>query len=93
MKTDADAGGGGGAEQRLFLGVRIRTYSAAAGSDDDGGSAEFDVAGVIVDDFGDLVDAAGQAYGRDWAVTKRWAVALDDGSLVFRDDNELDREK
>lgn len=48
--------------------------------------------GVIVEDYSETVDAAGQEYGRDWALTRRWAVALDDGSLVFRDDEDLDLE-
>lgn len=48
------------------------------------------VSGVIVDDFGDSTDdpAAGD-YGRTWAHKRRWAIALDSGSLIFRNGNEL----
>ena len=45
--------------------------------------------GVVMEDFGDL---AGEqvviAPGRT-AHARRWAVMLDDGSLVFRDDGEV----
>jgi len=44
---------------------------------------------VIVVDHGDVVVGGGHAYGRDWALPRRWAIALDDGSLVFRNDDEL----
>lgn len=48
-------------------------------------------AGVIVDDFSESL-AAHDGYGRDWAITRRWAVALDGGSLIFRDDEDLEPE-
>lgn len=38
--------------------------------------------GVIKEDFGDQVAEAG---GRTWALAHRYAVALDDGRLVFVD--------
>ncbi len=44
--------------------------------------------GVIVADHGDVI-GGGHAYGREWALPRRWAIALDDGSLVFRNDDEL----
>ncbi|KAA0022261.1 hypothetical protein [Antrihabitans cavernicola] len=47
------------------------------------------VSGVIVDDFGDGADPADSEYGRDWAHKRRWAIALDSGSLIFRNDAEL----
>lgn len=50
------------------------------------------VSGVIVEDFGEVKDVSDAEYGRDWAVSKRWAVALDDGNLVFRDDPDLEAE-
>jgi hypothetical protein len=31
-----------------------------------------------------------QSYGRDWALSRRWAIALDDGNLIFRDNEDLD---
>ncbi|TQF74632.1 hypothetical protein FK531_00550 [Rhodococcus spelaei] len=46
--------------------------------------------GVIVDDFaGSLADDAD--YGRDWAHARRWAIKLDDGRLVFRSSEEVER--
>lgn len=45
-------------------------------------------AGTVVDDFGDHT-ASRQSLGRDWAPPRRWAIALDTGTLVFADDDEL----
>ncbi|MDF3310447.1 hypothetical protein [Rhodococcus sp. T2V] len=45
--------------------------------------------GVVIEDFADLSQSEG-LLGRDWAPVHRWAVALDDGRLVFVDDGELD---
>ncbi|WP_009474867.1 hypothetical protein [Rhodococcus sp. JVH1] len=45
--------------------------------------------GVVIEDFADLSQSEG-LLGRDWAPVHRWAVALDDGRLVFADDGELD---
>nr|WP_296773473.1 hypothetical protein [Rhodococcus sp. (in: high G+C Gram-positive bacteria)] len=48
-----------------------------------------DVAGgTLVEDFADYV-LAGSALGRDWAVPRRWAIALDEGTLVFVDDSDI----
>ena len=47
--------------------------------------------GVVIEDFADLSQSEG-LLGRDWAPVHRWAVALDDGRLVFADDGELDLE-
>lgn len=76
-------------EPRFAVGTRVvcRMPLDASSSTD----AALYAAGVIVDDFGDVL-VAHDSYGRDWAISKRWAVALDGGSLVFRDDDELDRE-
>lgn len=49
------------------------------------------VSGVIVDDFNPGLPPQDD-YGRTWAISKRWAVALDTGSLVFRNDSDLARE-
>ncbi|UNN04810.1 hypothetical protein [Rhodococcus opacus] len=43
--------------------------------------------GVIVEDYAELTDTAGR--GHDWAPVHRWAVALDDGRLVFADTEDL----
>ncbi|ABG92556.1 MULTISPECIES: hypothetical protein [Rhodococcus] len=44
-------------------------------------------AGAIVEDYSDLTDTAER--GHDWAPVHRWAVALDDGRLVFADTADL----
>ncbi|MGG7104776.1 hypothetical protein [Rhodococcus sp. DN22] len=38
--------------------------------------------GVVVEDFADTVIESSD-LGRDWAPVRRWAIALDDGRLVF----------
>jgi len=38
--------------------------------------------GVVVEDYADTVIDNSQ-LGRDWAPVQRWAIALDDGRLVF----------
>ncbi|WP_089252181.1 hypothetical protein [Rhodococcoides kyotonense] len=50
-----------------------------------GGNA---VAGTVVEDFGEL-PASEKSWGRDWALPRRWAIALDGGTLVFAAENEL----
>ncbi|MFF0818341.1 hypothetical protein ACFYVR_24815 [Rhodococcus sp. NPDC003318] len=45
--------------------------------------------GVIVDEF-DVGAISARSYGRDWAHPRRWAIALDDGHLIFRDNEDLD---
>lgn len=47
-------------------------------------------AGVLVADYAasGVLDAA--AAGREWALPRRWAVALDDGRLVFADDSDIE---
>lgn len=49
-------------------------------------------AGAIVDEFGEVQDIEADSYGRDWAVSRRWAIALDSGPLVFRNDPDLEPE-
>lgn len=45
-------------------------------------------AGVVVEDYANLmIDSV--AAGRDWAQVHRWGVALDDGRLVFVNDEDL----
>lgn len=44
--------------------------------------------GVVIEDYAEMViDSV--AVGRDWAPVQRWAIALDDGRLVFADDEDL----
>lgn len=49
-----------------------------------------DGAGVLVEDYAasGILDSA--AAGREWALARRWAVALDDGRLVFADDSDIE---
>ncbi|WP_016881344.1 MULTISPECIES: hypothetical protein [unclassified Rhodococcus (in: high G+C Gram-positive bacteria)] len=43
--------------------------------------------GAIVEDFAVVTDS--EERGHDWAPVHRWAVALDDGRLVFADTADL----
>ncbi|OAK56293.1 hypothetical protein [Rhodococcoides kyotonense] len=45
--------------------------------------------GTVVDDFG-ASQIADADLGRTWAPPHRWAIALDDGRLVFADDYDVD---
>ncbi|WP_336874001.1 hypothetical protein [Rhodococcus qingshengii] len=45
-------------------------------------------AGTVVEDYADSLLAPGE-LGRTWAPTRRWAIALDDGRLVFAADNDI----
>lgn len=46
------------------------------------------VSGIVVEDFVESLIAS-ESLGRDWAAPHRWAVALEDGTLVFVDDEDL----
>ncbi len=37
--------------------------------------------GVIIEDYSDLIENTANAYGRSWAITPRYAIALDNGCL------------
>jgi hypothetical protein len=67
-------------ESRVAVNVRVRVYPGSDG----------EVRGTVVEDFGDL---AGHAVdiGKNHIVApaRRWAVALDEGSLVFVDSDQL----
>lgn len=45
-------------------------------------------AGVVIEDYADMVIDSG-SVGRDWAPVHRWAIALDDGRLIFANDEDL----
>jgi hypothetical protein len=45
--------------------------------------------GVVVEDFTDTVIGSSE-LGRDWAAVVRWAIALDDGRLVFAAEGGLE---
>lgn len=49
-------------------------------------------AGQIVEEFVVGDDVEDSEYGRDWAVMRRWGIALDTGTLVFRNDENLEPE-
>ncbi|AKE01260.1 hypothetical protein XU06_30110 (plasmid) [Rhodococcus erythropolis] len=52
------------------------------------GSGSVACTGVVIEDYADMViDSA--SVGRDWAPVHRWAIALDDGRLIFADDDDL----
>lgn len=79
--SEAEHGG------RVAVGARVSVRrSRGSGQVGDSGLRS---SGVVVADHGDVVTEGG-VYGRDWALPRRWAIALDDGSLVFRNDDELD---
>lgn len=46
--------------------------------------------GKIVEDFGSAREAVGDQLGREWAPVRRWAIALDDGRLIFVDEESLE---
>lgn len=45
-------------------------------------------AGVVIEYYADMVIDSG-SVGRDWAPVHRWAIALDDGRLIFANDEDL----
>ncbi|MCQ4120746.1 hypothetical protein [Rhodococcus tibetensis] len=66
-------------EPDVVVGARVRVRR----------DADTTAQGVVIEDFAELT-VSGESLGRDWAPVHRWAVALDDGRLVFVDDSELD---
>ncbi|QII07855.1 hypothetical protein BH93_22960 [Rhodococcoides fascians A25f] len=48
-----------------------------------------DAAGVLVEDYATIGILDSAAAGREWALPRRWAVALDDGRLVFAADSDI----
>lgn len=65
------------------VGSRVQIAVRSSGTD----SAVM-CAGVVVEDYADMVIDR-DLVGRDWAPVQRWAIALDDGRLVFADDGDL----
>ncbi len=63
--------------------VKVR-YSSDKGLPRDEWPTE---SGVIKEDFG---DQTGSVTDRDWALAQRYAVALDDGRLVFVDPDAVE---
>ena len=73
----------GKGEDVTAVGSRVRI---AVSDSDAGGSVT--CAGVVIEDYEDMVIDRG-SVGRDWAPVQRWAIALDDGRLVFASDDDL----
>ncbi len=48
--------------------------------------------GVGIVDYSDLIENTAHTYGRSWAITRRYAIALDNGCLISRDTSTLDPE-
>ena len=61
----------------LRVGVRVLVRRTAGA----------DLTGEIVEDYSTVTDPGGG--GHEWAPVHRWAVALDDGRLVFADTEDL----
>ena len=64
------------------VGSRVTVTVPGSGS---GGAA---YTGVVIEDYADMVIDS-ESVGRDWAPVHRWAIALDDGRLIFADDDDL----
>jgi hypothetical protein len=68
------------ADQGISLGTAVRVYPDTAR----------EVAGVIVEDFGDSAGQAVQIGGHHIVdAARRWAVRLNDGNLVFVDSTDI----
>ncbi|KQU55269.1 hypothetical protein ASG84_22815 [Rhodococcus sp. Leaf278] len=72
-------------DNELTVGSRVKVHIRAAGTDEKAEQDAYET-GAIVEDFG--VQAA-DTTSREWAVARRWAVALDSGRLVFADNEDL----
>jgi hypothetical protein len=70
----------GGAEDanRLAVGRRVRTTD------------ELHATGEIVEDYGELAGTEVVVDATHTAKARRWAVALDDGSIAFLDDAAIE---
>lgn len=75
--TESNEGTGGA----IGVGSRVTVRSPDAGE-----SAI--AAGVVIEDYADMVIDSG-SVGRNWAPVHRWAIALDDGRLIFANDDDL----
>ncbi|MGW4337695.1 hypothetical protein ACWEK5_33510 [Rhodococcus koreensis] len=79
-----------GRRRRFAVGTRVRTPHSL---DPELPEEQWPLAsGVIIEDGTGGAEVSPQSYGRDWALSRRWAIALDDGNLIFRDSGGLDDE-
>ncbi len=76
---DASGTAGDTGDSRVAVNVRVRVYPGTDG----------EVGGTVVEDFGDLAGHAVNIGDRIVDPARRWAVALDDGGLVFVDSDQL----
>ncbi|GAA4470737.1 hypothetical protein GCM10023094_00260 [Rhodococcus olei] len=77
-----------GRRRRFSVGARVRTPHSF---DTQLPADQWPLAsGVIVEEFTSLGAIGARSYGRDWAHPRRWAIALDDGNLICRDNEDLD---
>ncbi|MFY2789167.1 hypothetical protein [Rhodococcus sp. KRD162] len=72
-------------DNELTVGSRVKVLIRTPATDDADGQ-ETREAGAIVEDFG---VQPSDSTSREWAVARRWAVALDSGRLVFADNEDL----
>lgn len=73
----------------IAVGSRVRV--AESGSTDSPSPDDETHTGVVLEDYKDMVIDP-SSVGRDWARVHRWAIALDDGRLIFANDNDLTAE-
>lgn len=66
----------------LTVGARVEVHTRS----DENSDTNAVHTGAIVEDFGVQPP---ESTSREWAVAKRWAVALDSGRLVFADTDDL----
>lgn len=80
----------GSKKTEFSVGTRVKTRHSA---DSELPQEKWPIeAGVVVEEFGGVQEINDASYGRDWGVSRRWAIALDSGLLVFRDDTDLEPE-
>lgn len=68
-----------GGDRVTAVGSRVRTVGEPVRS------------GTVVEDFGELAGATVRLGDGRSATGRRWAIALDDGTLVFLDSEEIER--
>ena len=72
-------------DNELTVGVRVKVRIHTTGTDDEAAQDTYET-GAIVEDFGVQTP---DTTSREWAVARRWAVALDSGRLMFADNEDL----
>lgn len=75
----------GNSKDVTAVGSRVRITVPDSGAD-----GTVACTGVVIEDYEDMVIDRG-SVGRDWAPVHRWAIALDDGRLIFANSEDLTR--